>query len=179
VLFESRGDVTLAECLAMAADKTGALLATSTALGAILVGAPRATVDAMRGFGADLGLAFQLVDDLLGIWGRPEVTGKPVYADLVAGKKSLPVTAALESGEDAGGQLAEWFATHDPRAAVPLPELEYAAGLVEKAGGRRWAQERADELTTKALAALDTVELRPGAKDTLVALARFVVERKR
>ena len=56
-------------------------------------------------FGGHVGLAFQLTDDLLGIWGAPEVTGKPVRADLRARKKSLPVVAALTSGTPAGDEL--------------------------------------------------------------------------
>ena len=88
----------------MAGDKTGALLACACRIGAVLVGAPAGRWPALAGFGAHLGLAFQLVDDLLGIWGAPEVTGKPVRADLRARKKSLPVVAALTSGTARGGR---------------------------------------------------------------------------
>ena len=56
----------------------------------------------LAAFGAQAGLAFQLTDDLLGIWGAPEITGKPVRLDLPARKRSLPVVAALTSGTDAG-----------------------------------------------------------------------------
>ena len=62
---------------------------------------------ALAAFGAELGLAFQAIDDLLGIWGDPEVTGKPAAGDLRQHKKSLPVVAALASGGDAGRRLAE------------------------------------------------------------------------
>jgi len=67
--FESRTDVGLEECLDMADGKTGALLAVSSCIGAILAGAPRSVVDALRDHGRHVGAAFQLVDDLLGIWG--------------------------------------------------------------------------------------------------------------
>ena len=60
---------------------------------------------------SELGLAFQLVDDLLGIWGDSELTGKPVGSDLRARKKSLPIAYALENGGRAGRQLASWLAT--------------------------------------------------------------------
>ena len=95
VAFESRSDVTLDECLDMAGGKTGALLAASAAIGAVLAGAADDVVDALTTFGSQFGLAFQLVDDVLGIWGDPTVTGKPVYSDLRSRKKSLPVTYAL------------------------------------------------------------------------------------
>ena len=93
--FERRDDVTLAECLDMAGDKTAALMACACSIGAIHVGAPPAVAMGLAGFGAHIGLAFQLTDDLLGIWGSPAVTGKPVRSDLRARKKSLPVVAAL------------------------------------------------------------------------------------
>ena len=77
--FERRDDVTLAECLDMAGDKTAALMACARSIGAIHVrrAAGRWRMG-LAGFGAHVGLAFQLTDDLLGIWGAPEVTGKPV-----------------------------------------------------------------------------------------------------
>jgi geranylgeranyl diphosphate synthase type I len=81
----------------MAEHKTGALLGCAAALGALLGGAPPATVAALDRAGRHLGIAFQVVDDLLGIWGDPAVTGKPVYGDLREHKKTFPVLAALDS----------------------------------------------------------------------------------
>ncbi|WGL53025.1 polyprenyl synthetase family protein [Nocardioides sp. BP30] len=178
VEFERRDDVTLAECLAMEADKTGALLAVSASLGAILAGAPRHVVDGCHTFGAELGLAFQIVDDLLGIWGSPQVTGKPVFADLAAGKKTLLVVWSIENGGDAGADLAAWFATHGSRTVVEPQELERAADLIEKAGGREWATAAADSHVATALAALDGLGLDEAAHHTLIDLAHFVTERK-
>ena len=100
--FESRGDVTLPECIEMAGDKTAALMACACTIGAVHVGAPAELAMGLAEFGGHVGLAFQLTDDLLGIWGAPEVTGKPVRSDLRARKKSLPVVAALTSGSEPG-----------------------------------------------------------------------------
>ncbi len=88
--FEERGDVTLPECIEMAGDKTAALMACACTIGAVHVGAPPELAMGLAEFGGHVGLAFQLTDDLLGIWGATEVTGKPVMADLRARKKSLP-----------------------------------------------------------------------------------------
>ena len=108
--FEKRDNVTLAECLDMAGDKTAALMACACSIGAVHLGAPPTLAMALAGFGAHVGLAFQLTDDLLGIWGAPEVTGKPVRADLRARKKSLPVVAALTSETRQGRELGELLA---------------------------------------------------------------------
>lgn len=178
VAFEHRDDVTLAECLGMEADKTGALLAVSASLGAILAGAPQPTVAACHTFGAELGIAFQIVDDLLGIWGSPEVTGKPVFADLAAAKKTVLVAWSIEQGGDAGVDLATWFASRRARSEVSHEELEHAADLIEKAGGREWATAAADTHVANALTALDGLGLDDAAHRTLIDLAHFVTERK-
>jgi geranylgeranyl diphosphate synthase, type I len=179
--FERRDDVTLDECLDMAAGKTGALLAVSAAIGAILAGAPEPVVSALSRFGAQLGLAFQLVDDVLGIWGAPSVTGKPVYSDLVARKKTLPVTWSLDHGGDAGRELAAWLSGDNwqPRNGAPTEdELRYAARLIERAGGRDWAVGEAQDRIGLAEQALDDAGLDPVVRNRLGEVARFVLERQ-
>jgi geranylgeranyl diphosphate synthase, type I len=174
VAFEARNDVTLPECLDMAAAKTGALLGVSAELGAVLAGAPAAAVTALRRYGEQLGLAFQLVDDLLGIWGCPERTGKPVFSDLRSRKKTLPVMWAVHRGGAPGRELARWL------AGPPEPgesALHRAADLVDFAGGRDWAQHEARARVDAALAALDGVVLDPDHRAELTHLATFVVER--
>jgi len=174
VAFESRDDVTLAECLDMAAGKTGALLGVSAELGAVLAGAPTEAVVAFRRYGEHVGLAFQLVDDLLGIWGWPERTGKPVFSDLRSRKKTMPVVWAVHHGGAAGEGLARWLAGSDGPDELALRQ---AADLVERAGGRAWAQEEARSRIGHAVAALEGLVLDPVHRDELVDLATFVVER--
>jgi geranylgeranyl diphosphate synthase, type I len=173
--FERRAQVTEDECLDMAAAKTGALLSTSAAIGAVLAAGPDRLVAALARYGAELGLAFQLVDDMLGIWGDPEVTGKPVCSDLRSRKKSLPVTYTLAHGGAAAQELAEWLAdtgAHDEAA------LHRAAELVAAAGGRDWAAGEADRRLALALRALDAVDMPDQARDGLVALGEFIVSRE-
>jgi geranylgeranyl diphosphate synthase type I len=173
--FEQRNDVGLDECLDMAAGKTGALLGVSAAIGAILVGAPQPVVSSLARFGTELGMAFQLIDDLLGIWGLPEVTGKPVFSDLVARKKTLPVTWSLDHGGDAGRELADWLR----RDGTPTDdELRHAAQLIERAGGRAWATEEARYRIGLAEEALDQAGLDGVGRNRLGEIARFVVERQ-
>jgi geranylgeranyl diphosphate synthase type I len=154
--FESRDDVTVEECLAMAADKTSALLACSASLGAVVLDAPPELALGLASYGEHLGLAFQLVDDLLGIWGSPERTGKPVWSDLRARKKTLPVTAAFGSPGPAAERLRELYAS---TAVLSETELAETADLVEQAGGRAWAEARVEQESAAALAVLDGLDL--------------------
>ena len=175
VAFERRDDVTMAECLDMAAGKTGSLLSASAELGALLSGAPVGVTAAFAQFGAQVGIAFQLVDDLLGIWGWPDRTGKPVFSDLRSRKKTLPVVWATTHASPAGRELATWLAdtAPDPTEA----DLRHAADLVDRAGGRRWACDEALARVDRARRALAGVGLDPEHRDELDRLASFVVER--
>jgi geranylgeranyl diphosphate synthase type I len=166
--FESRSDVTLPECLRMAEDKTGALIACSACLGAVLVDAPAALVLALAGFGSHLGLAFQVTDDLLGIWGDPERTGKPAGSDIASRKKSVPVVAALQSPTPAGRRLRQLYLSCDP---IGEDDVRTAAALVEEAGGRDVAERLAREESDAALAALSALEQAGAAPDVVEELA--------
>jgi geranylgeranyl diphosphate synthase type I len=101
--LERRGEVTVVERRQVAWDKSAALLGCAVALGALPSGGDRGQCQALRRFGGHLGIAFQLADDLLGIWGNPAKTGKPVFAGLALRKKSLPVVAALAGLIEAAG----------------------------------------------------------------------------
>jgi geranylgeranyl diphosphate synthase type I len=172
--MERRGpaEVTLDEVLAMAEAKTGALLGCACALGGLYAGADEEDVDALDAFGREAGLAFQLIDDVIGIWGDPSRTGKPAGADLIARKKSLPVVAALASGTPAATELAELY-------GVPYVEgeLERTVLAVERAGGRDWAQLQAADRMSRAMHELSRAVPDPEAAGGLLALAEFVTRR--
>ncbi|MFH9733170.1 family 2 encapsulin nanocompartment cargo protein polyprenyl transferase [Streptomyces sp. NPDC017260] len=168
------GDVTLDETLAMAEAKTGALLGCACALGALYAGAADEDVEAMDAFGREAGLAFQLIDDVIGIWGDPRRTGKPAGADLAARKKSLPVVAALTSGTPAAAGLAELYATPYDEGKE---DLERTALAVERAGGRDWAQAQAADRMARAMQELARAVPDPEAAGGLLALAEFVTRR--
>ncbi|WP_371480871.1 family 2 encapsulin nanocompartment cargo protein polyprenyl transferase [Kitasatospora sp. NBC_00315] len=172
--FEQRDDVSLDECLAMAGSKTGALLGCACAIGALYAGADDLAADAMDAFGREIGLAFQLIDDLIGIWGDPAVTGKPVGADLAARKKSLPVVAALAGGTAEAAVLANLYALDRP---LTDEELTRCARAVDKAGGRSWAQGESCERMAAAIAHLAQAVPEPSAADDLLALAELVTRR--
>jgi geranylgeranyl diphosphate synthase type I len=175
VAFESRpwtgpGAVTVEEYCAMAAGKTGALLGCAAAVGALLGGGPTVVAEQMMRLGRQLGLAFQAVDDLLGIWGDPEVTGKPVFSDLRRGKKTLPVVAALAQGADP----ALLSARPDDEGA-----LRRSARVIEEAGGYNFAREYAEGRLDQAMTIIGTAGLTGPAAGRLAALSRFLVDRAR
>jgi len=159
----------------MAGDKTAALMACACSIGAVHLGAPPTLAMGLAGFGAHVGLAFQLTDDLLGIWGAPEITGKPVRADLRARKKSLPVVAAMNSGTPAAAELRALLT--DPQ---PLTENELirAADLVAAAGGREWAEAEADAQLAAANASLADIDLAADIRAELTAIAEFITARQ-
>ena len=172
--FESRSDVSLEETLAMAEAKTGALLGCACAIGALYADADDTAVEAMDAFGRQVGLAFQLIDDLIGIWGDPAVTGKPVGADIAARKKSLPVVAALCSGTAAAEDLARIYATEGTLAEE---DLRRAAETIELAGGRDWAQIQAGDRMADALGHLSRAVPEGASADDLLTLAELVTRR--
>ncbi|MCD0448441.1 polyprenyl synthetase family protein [Actinocorallia sp. API 0066] len=160
--------VTVEEYTAMATGKTASLLGCAASLGWLLGGGDSAGAERMDAMGRHLGLAFQAVDDLLGIWGDPDVTGKAVHNDLRQGKKSLPVVAALRTDTEGLADLLAARPDDDARALR-------AADLIEKAGGRRFTEELAERELTAALAVID--QLGGPAAAALTALAEYVVRR--
>jgi geranylgeranyl diphosphate synthase type I len=174
--FECRSDVQLRECLTMARDKTSALLGCAASIGALMVGGEPELVEGLAGFGEHLGTAFQLVDDLLGIWGTPDVTGKPVLSDLRSRKKSVPVVAALCAGGPAAADLADIYLAE---GALAEADLIRAAQLIERAGGRRWAESAAREELLSAELCLARLRLPGYVRAELLAIARFVTGRDR
>jgi geranylgeranyl diphosphate synthase type I len=172
--FEQTTSVRLEEALAMASHKTGALLGASCAVGALLGGGGAERAASMDRFGSLIGLAFQLVDDLLGIWGDPEVTGKPNHSDLRSRKKSLPVLAALTSGTPAGRELVGFYERESPFTDA---ELVRVAALIDEAGGRTWCIAHRDALLHQASEALDAASPTPEAAAELTELARVATHR--
>jgi geranylgeranyl diphosphate synthase type I len=171
--FESRLDVSVDECLRMIGHKTGALLSCAASIGAILAGAGEGAVGALAGFGLHLGLAFQAIDDLLGIWGHPDVTGKPVASDLRAHKKTLPIVIALSAAGPDRDHLVELLSN----ASLTEQSAAEAAEVVERRGGKSRTQAEAERQLEAASASLHRVPLDPAATEELEAVAAFVAAR--
>ncbi|MET7329067.1 polyprenyl synthetase family protein [Nonomuraea sp. NPDC005650] len=163
--------VTIAEYTEMVAAKTGSLLGAAAAAGVALGGAPE-LADRMWAVGRDLGVAFQIVDDMLGIWGDPRVTGKPVHSDLRRDKKTFPVLAALAADHPAARELSDLLSA----GVSDEDSVRHTARLVEEAGGRAAAQALAERYVAAAVAVMD--EHLPDAAD-LRALCVSLSDRAR
>ena len=150
--------------------KTAALLAACTEIGALVAEVDKKTRSAYRAFGRDLGLAFQALDDLLGIWGDAAKIGKSNASDLVEGKKSLPVLFGLAQK---GPFAQRWLA--GPIETGEVPEL---ADQLDHEGGRDYTQNEADRLTQKALGALEQANPQGEAGAALMELANMLLQRE-
>lgn len=168
--FETRPSVTLDEYWAMIEGKTAALAAACTELGALIARTDNAARTNYREFGRYLGLAFQVQDDLLGIWGDSALTGKSSESDLVAGKKSIPVLFGLDQN---GPFAARWA-----RGRIEVGEIEALARQLEAEGAREYTQNMADELNGQAVRFLEAANPKGEAGEALAELADMLLKRQ-
>lgn len=176
LLLEGGGAVELADVLSMEAAKTAALLSCASSIGAHAAGAPDHITAGLAAFGHELGLAFQLVDDILGVVGDPARTGKSSSSDVRAGKRSAPIVAALSDDSPAGAQLAELLADGPPTTDA---DVELATQLIGEAGGLDWAAREADARLARAIEHLSGLDLVDTAAADLAAVATYIVDRDR
>lgn len=169
--FERRDDVTPEQYLEMIDGKTAALIAASIEMGALLGGAGSARRH-WRTFGQQLGRAFQVIDDVLGVWGDPVVTGKPAADDVVKGKRALPflIAAQVLPGADAARLRQVYGTPHGVADAIVL---------LDRASAREACRARAGEMLAAAMAALAAAGPTAEGRAEIEDLARFVVERDR
>ncbi len=147
--FETRLDVTPPDYFRMIAGKTAALLAASPEIGALVAGAKPEVVAAYRRYGAALGQAFQIQDDILGIWGDEALTGKSAASDILSKKKSLPVVYGL-SHPDVRDALRALYTG----PAFTAGDVARVLALLDAAGARAYAEAQALVATHEAHDAL-------------------------
>jgi geranylgeranyl diphosphate synthase, type I len=175
--LEGRDGVTVEDVLRMEAGKTAALLSCATSIGALAAGATPEIVAGFASFGHELGVAFQLVDDILGVVGDPATTGKSASSDVRAGKRSAPIVAALTAGNPAAARLAELLADGPPESDA---DVALATELIGQAGGLDWAGREADARLERARARLRALDLPDvEAVAELSAVADYIVARDR
>ena len=168
--YEERTDLKMEDYWPMIGGKTSSLLAACTQIGSLLGYANDEKVEAYRQFGYHLGLAFQVQDDILGIWGDESVTGKSAASDLVEGKNSLPVLFGLEQN---GGFAARWR-----QGPIIQNEVNSVAAMLEDEGGKEYAEKMAESETQKALDFLKQAEPAGEAGQIMLELAHMLLKRK-
>lgn len=172
--FEQRRDVSLAEYDGMIRLKTAVLLACALKMGAMLGGAGDEDVERMGRFGEQLGLAFQLRDDLLDTFGDPGKTGKQRGGDLRAGKKTWLLIRGLEQERERQGRTLR-----DELARPPAErDVEKMIAALRELDVRHPAEEAVRLYEARALEALDGTDLPHGGKEPLHMLARSLMERR-
>jgi geranylgeranyl diphosphate synthase type I len=153
--------------------KTGALTRLSTEAGAIAGGAPQEQVNALANFGETVGIAFQIVDDILNVTGDVRDYGKEIGGDIREGKKTIIAAHLLQTASLSDQKI---FRRLLGRKKITRAGTKKAIGLYEKYGSIVYAKARADSYLAKAMTALNT--LPPcDAKDELVTIAQFLVSR--
>ncbi len=181
VLHQATGDMSPASALRVNRYKTAAYtVERPLQLGAVIADAGEHLVTAYRRFGADIGVAFQLRDDLLGVFGDPEVTGKPAGDDLREGKPTLLVALALQEADRRGASAAATAIT-SALGAADLDDHRLAAvrGVLDELGAVAAVEQRIEALTATALAALDTAPVAAPAATRLTELAVTATRRVR
>src|SRR5690349_19032170 len=167
--YEERNNLAVEDYWPMIAGKTAALLSACCHIGALLGGADEGRQDAYREFGHYLGLAFQVQDDILGIWGDEALTGKSAAGDLMEGKKSLPVLAGLGFG---GKFAARW-----KQGPIQASEVQELARVLASEGGYEKANDAANQMTDLALMSLREADPQGEAGEALFELADKLLKR--
>jgi geranylgeranyl diphosphate synthase type I len=173
--FEERADIGVEDYMQMIERKSGALFDCALHLGGLVAGADASVVRKLGKAGRTLGTAFQIRDDMLGIWGDERATGKPHGADVRRRKKSLPVVYALN---DTKGAFQDGFRATYAKAELSDADAERVLRDLEDTGAREYCARLAGERKDAALGELAELGLRPGPANELREAAEFLLERE-
>jgi geranylgeranyl diphosphate synthase type II len=171
--FESRNDVSIAEYIEMIRLKTSVLVACALKLGAILASAPKEDAEKLYDFGLNLGIAFQIKDDILDVFGNAALVGKKVGGDILANKKTYLLLKALEDGDESQNiTLKSWLSKEGGADKVEaVTEIFEALSVKEK------ADEVMDGYYQKSIEALDAIQIDDSKKQYLYDFAEGLMSR--
>lgn len=173
--FEQRMDVCEEEYLEMIRLKTSVLLAASLKIGALLGGATTDDADALYNFGVNMGMAFQLKDDLLDVYGDVSVFGKNIGGDILCNKKTYLLIKALEKADaEQGKQLRHWL---DATAYDPAEKIAAVTDLYDRIGVKGCCELKMEEYNAKALQCLNRVQVDDEKKTELKKLLQELMYR--
>lgn len=168
--YEKRNDMSIDDYWPMIEGKTAALLSACAQIGAVLGNANDATIEQYRIFGKNLGLAFQVQDDIMGVWGEEALTGKSTASDLLEGKNSLPILYGISQK----GKFAQrWNASR-----LRPEDVEEAAQMLKNEGAYEFASREAIRLTDQASEALQKADPQEEAGAALAELVNKLLARE-
>ena len=177
--FESRLDVTEDEYIEMIRLKTSVLLACATSLGALQAGAKEADVRTLYSFGEKLGLAFQLLDDLLDVYVDFSLLGKRIGGDILENKKTFLLINALQiANDEQKAELLRWLGASPSTAAEEREKIEAVTRLYDEIGVRPLAEHRINEFFHEARMALESLALPLEKKQPLWEFAMSLMQRQ-
>ena len=175
--FEDRNDVTVEEYINMIRLKTSVLLGCALKTGALLAEGADVDCEALYEAGVNMGLAFQLQDDLLDVWGDPKTFGKEIGGDIMNNKKTFLLINAMQlaKGDDAD-ELRHWL--NDPYA-TRVEKVAAVTALYERLGVRQLAQEAIADYNARAIEAFNRVKISDEDKQAFVDLANSLAGRNK
>lgn len=173
--YEKRADVTIADYIEMIRLKTAVLLAASLKTGAIVAGAAANDCDAIYSFGIHIGLAFQLKDDLLDVYGEQEKFGKMSGGDIVAGKKTYLFLKTLELAGSSSEDFRKLYSMH---ASSPAEKIKAVKEIFDNYGIEKITRNLIDNYYQKAMFDLSSISLPIEAMESLKEYAAGLMERE-
>jgi geranylgeranyl diphosphate synthase, type I len=174
ISFEDRYDITVDDYINMIGHKTGALIEGSMELGAYLGTSRRTTVRSFKNIGRNLGLAFQIRDDILGIWGNEAETGKPSGNDIRRRKKSFPVVYALENS---GSLQREELLAIYRKSRPSEEEVERALEIFMEAGVKARAQQMIEGFCAGSSESFNRLDVSEQSRRDMEEILRFLNDR--
>ncbi|MEM7115097.1 MAG: polyprenyl synthetase family protein [Chloroflexota bacterium] len=169
--FETRSDVAVGEYIDMITGKTAVLVSLCAELGALIAGCDAETVKHYETFGRNIGLAFQVIDDILGIWGDEQLIGKSTSTDITTKKKTLPVLYGLEQSEE----LQQLYADTDNPDTAFVQEVTSLLGMI---GADTFSNTKAAAYSQTALAHLEAANPSGKAYEALIQLVNMLLKRQ-
>lgn len=174
--FETRNDVTEAEYIEMIRLKTSVLLAASLKIGAVLAGAPSTDCDILYDFGVQIGLAFQLQDDYLDVYGDPATFGKKIGGDILCNKKTYMLINALRNADDRQREeLQMWLEKKD---FLPEEKISAVTKIYNETCIRELCSRKIDSIFAAGMARLDQLSVSAERKENLRQFALSLMHRK-